>query len=86
MTVHDPFERPGVAATALLTMVKLYQACLSPYLGRQCRFVPTCSNYFAEAVRTHGAVRGALMGAWRVLRCNPLCEGGYDPVPDRAKH
>jgi len=61
-------------------MVRLYQAILSPLLGRHCRFVPTCSNYFLEAVQKHGAIRGTLMGVWRVLRCHPFCKGGYDPV------
>jgi putative membrane protein insertion efficiency factor len=53
---------------------------LSPFLGRQCRFVPTCSNYFLQAVEKHGAVRGSLMGIWRLVRCNPLSKGGFDPV------
>lgn len=72
----------------LIVLVRLYQVTLSPLLGRQCRFVPTCSNYFIEAVQKRGPLRGTLLGLWRVLRCNPLCKGGYDPVdspgPDRA--
>jgi len=64
----------------VVMLVRLYQVSLSPMLGRQCRFVPTCSNYFLEAVRKHGAVRGTLMGVRRILRCNPFCKGGYDPV------
>lgn len=74
----------GLPARTLLLMVKLYQACLSPLLGGQCRFYPTCSHYFTEAVRTHGAIRGGLMGLWRILRCNPLSKGGYDPVDGPA--
>jgi putative membrane protein insertion efficiency factor len=84
VTSQLPTRQHGIAVWTLLTMVRLYQACLSPILGRQCRFVPTCSNYFAEAVATYGAMRGGMMGLWRVLRCNPLCKGGYDPVPDYA--
>jgi putative membrane protein insertion efficiency factor len=67
-------------AMCLIAMVRLYQALLSPWLGRQCRFVPTCSQYFIEAVTKRGPLKGSLMGAWRILRCNPLCKGGYDPV------
>lgn len=75
----------GLPATVLIALVRLYQITLSPWLGRQCRFAPTCSNYFIEAVRSRGAVRGAALGVWRVLRCNPFSKGGYDPVPD-GKH
>jgi putative membrane protein insertion efficiency factor len=62
-------------------LVKLYQVSLSALLGRQCRFLPTCSHYFIEAVQRHGAGRGGLMGLWRILRCHPFSRGGYDPVP-----
>ena len=64
----------------LILLARLYQATLSGLLGGQCRFVPTCSRYFIEAVRRHGAFRGGLMGLWRIVRCNPFCKGGYDPV------
>ena len=64
----------------LIRLVWAYQVALSPILGRQCRFVPTCSEYFIEAVRRHGAFRGALKGLWRILRCHPWSRGGYDPV------
>jgi putative membrane protein insertion efficiency factor len=64
----------------LVLFVRLYQVTLSPLLGGQCRFVPTCSVYFIGAVETHGAVCGTLMGLWRILRCNPLSKGGFDPV------
>lgn len=63
----------------LIGLVRLYQITLSPYLGRQCRFHPTCSHYFIEAVQKYGALRGALQGTWRICRCNPFCRGGYDP-------
>ena len=64
---------------AMIALVRLYQLLLSPLLGRNCRFEPSCSQYFILAVRKHGALRGALLGAWRILRCNPFCRGGYDP-------
>ena len=63
----------------LIGMVRLYQIFLSPLLGRYCRFEPTCSRYFIEAVRKYGAIRGALKGIWRICRCNPWTPGGYDP-------
>jgi len=65
---------------ALVLLVRLYQITLSPLTGRQCRFVPTCSEYFIEAVEKRGAVRGTMLGLWRILRCNPFSRGGYDPV------
>ncbi|HPS52029.1 MAG TPA: membrane protein insertion efficiency factor YidD [Phycisphaerae bacterium] len=74
-------EKTNPAGRALIFVVRMYQATLSPFLGRQCRFQPTCSNYFIEAVQTHGSIRGSLLGLWRILRCNPLSKGGYDPVP-----
>ena len=64
----------------LILLVRAYQATLSPIIGRQCRFVPTCSEYFIRAVECHGALRGTLMGLWRVVRCGPWSRGGYDPV------
>ena len=70
----------GLPGKMLILMVRLYQVAISPWLGRQCRFKPTCSEYFIEAVRTRGAVRGAVMGLWRLMRCHPLGTGGYDPV------
>jgi len=65
----------------LVVLVRLYQATLSPYLGRQCRYLPTCSNYFIEAVQRHGACKGSALGLWRILRCHPFARGGFDPVP-----
>lgn len=73
----------GVAA-ALIALVRAYQLALSPLVGRQCRFVPTCSNYFVQAVRARGPLRGSLMGIWRILRCHPFCKGGYDPLEPEA--
>jgi len=63
----------------LILLVRLYQLTLSPIIGRNCRFRPTCSNYFIEAVKKYGAVRGTLKGIWRICRCHPFHPGGYDP-------
>ena len=59
--------------------VRMYQAILSPLMPQVCRFYPSCSHYFIQAVQKHGPVRGACMGVWRVCRCNPFSRGGYDP-------
>lgn len=70
-------------ALALIALVRGYQIGISPLLqslaGAQCRFTPSCSEYFIQAVKKYGAVSGALRGIWRVCRCNPCCKGGYDP-------
>jgi len=63
----------------LIGLVIVYQYTLSPLVGRQCRFQPSCSHYFIEAVRKYGALRGSLKGAWRICRCNPWTPGGCDP-------
>ena len=65
----------------LVRMVRLYRLLLSPWLGNQCRFAPTCSVYAIEAFERHGALAGAYLAAGRLLRCAPWCEGGCDPVP-----
>jgi uncharacterized protein len=68
--------------TLLLALIRLYQLTFSRMMPPDtCRFYPTCSRYGFEAVRRHGAVRGSLLAAWRVLRCNPFNPGGIDPVP-----
>ncbi|QQP88668.1 membrane protein insertion efficiency factor YidD [Skermanella sp. TT6] len=70
------------AAWLLRALVRVYQWTLAPVLGNNCRFEPSCSNYALEALSKHGAVRGGLMAAWRILRCNPWGGAGWDPVPD----
>jgi uncharacterized protein len=74
---------PGLAQRALSACIRSYQVVLSPIFGTQCRFYPTCSQYALEAIAHHGAAKGALLSAGRIARCNPLCEGGHDPVPQR---
>jgi putative membrane protein insertion efficiency factor len=65
----------------LVWILRAYQLMLSPMLGQNCRFYPSCSNYAIEAIRTHGAARGSVLAARRVCRCHPWNEGGADPVP-----
>jgi len=67
----------------LIFLIKLYQRLLSCLLGRNCRFVPSCSEYAVEAIRRLGPIKGTAKAVLRLLRCNPLFKGGYDPVPGR---
>jgi hypothetical protein len=69
----------------LVRLVDLYRRFLSPLLPPRCRFEPSCSAYAREVLLLHGAFRGTLLSVWRVLRCNPFCRGGYDPVPEAGK-
>ncbi len=64
-----------------ILVIKLYQVTLSPFLGRQCRYLPTCSNYGIEAITKHGAFKGGWLTIKRLLSCNPWGGSGYDPVP-----
>lgn len=65
----------------LLLLIRGYKKWISPLLGERCRFYPTCSEYMATAITKHGIIKGIALGIYRILRCNPLCKGGYDPVP-----
>ena len=65
----------------LLLLVRAYQLGISPYLGQNCRFYPTCSNYAREAIGTHGALAGSALAAKRLCKCHPWHAGGVDPVP-----
>ena len=67
--------------TVLIALVRFYRYAISPMLGRNCRFHPTCSEYAIEALERHGALRGGWMALRRVGRCHPFNPGGYDPVP-----
>jgi uncharacterized protein len=65
-------------------LIRLYQLTLSPVLGNNCRFEPSCSHYAIEAIALHGPWRGGLLAARRLSRCHPWGGGGYDPVPERS--
>jgi len=70
--------------TLLLLLLRAYQTAISPLLGPNCRFYPTCSAYAAEAIRVHGAARGSFLAARRLCKCHPWHPGGFDPVPGSA--
>jgi putative membrane protein insertion efficiency factor len=76
-------ERSGVSRAAravVLAPVVLYQRLISPVMPRRCKYEPTCSRYAVQAVGEYGILRGLVLAAWRLLRCNPWSHGGYDPV------
>ncbi len=77
---------PGWIAAGMIAFIRLYQRILSPVLGRHCRFHPSCSQYAIDAIRVHGPILGAGYAVWRILRCQPLCAGGNDPVPAPKRH
>ena len=61
-------------------LIKFYQKAISPFLGRRCRFYPTCSEYTKQAVEKYGALKGLYLGLFRILKCHPFHKGGYDPL------
>ena len=68
----------------LLAPIRVYQRFISPLLPRRCKYLPTCSAYAVDAVRDYGVLRGFVLAGWRLLRCNPWSDGGYDPVSDQT--
>ena len=69
----------------LLALIRFYQRYISPARPPCCRFIPTCSNYGLEAIERFGAFKGGMLTLFRILRCNPFCKGGYDPVPQKKE-
>lgn len=78
-----PEAKPGILVAAMVGCIRLYQRA-TRWLPPVCRFHPTCSHYAIEALAVHGPWRGLRLAVWRILRCNPLCQGGLDPVPPRV--
>jgi len=71
------------ADAVLIGLIRVYQYAISPMLGQRCKYYPSCSNYAIGAIREHGPLKGVGLAAWRLLRCNPFSNGGFDPVPPR---
>jgi len=71
-----------LSALAII-IIRLYQLCISPFIGAHCRYHPTCSAYAVEALKTHGAIKGGWLSFRRILRCHPFAKPGFDPVPTK---
>lgn len=84
MTGQNPQPRGGLVARFLVMLVRGYQLVVSAWFAPTCRYYPSCSAYAITALRTHGAIRGTALAAWRLLRCNPWSRGGVDHVPPRG--
>ena len=67
----------------LILLIKIYQNSISPLLGKNCRFIPTCSQYTIQAILEYGSFKGIIMGIKRIIKCNPCSKGGFDPVPKK---
>ncbi len=67
----------------LILPILFYKKCISPFLPKSCRFYPSCSSYAIEAIEVHGPIKGVYLATHRILRCSPLSDGGYDPVPPK---
>lgn len=80
---QHPAGPPGPVASLLILFVRAYRRFLSPLLGQQCRFQPSCSAYGLEALQVHGSLRGTWLTARRIARCHPFHPGGHDPVPPK---
>ncbi len=70
----------ALARRVVLAPIRVYQQLISPALPRRCKYEPTCSRYAVQAITRYGILRGVVLAAWRVVRCNPFSHGGYDPV------
>ncbi|OOE51948.1 membrane protein insertion efficiency factor YidD [Salinivibrio kushneri] len=74
------------AQKALIALIRGYQLVISPLIGPRCRFTPTCSHYAIMAIQSHGVIKGCWLAGKRLLKCHPLNDGGYDPVPPSDHH
>jgi len=72
-----------ISSAIIIWILGIYRLCISPLFPSRCRFLPSCSQYMIDAVRSRGAARGVWLGILRILRCNPLFSGGYDPAPEK---
>ena len=81
VTPSDAAAAPRLSVRLALGLIRVYQLVLSPWIGRQCRFYPTCSHYAAEAIRSHGLVAGSWLTLKRLGKCHPFHAGGVDLVP-----
>jgi len=73
----------GFARRVVIAPIRVWQRAIAPMFGARCKYHPSCSEYAAQAITKYGILRGLVLAGWRVLRCNPLSHGGYDPVEDQ---
>ncbi len=71
----------SLVARFLIALIKCYQYLLSPFIGQQCRFSPSCSQYAIDAIKKYGGIKGCYFSIKRLARCHPWCAGGHDPIP-----
>ena len=69
----------------LISIIRFYQIFISPLIGNNCRYHPTCSEYFIESLKIHGPIKGTILGVKRISKCHPWGGKGYDPVPEKEK-
>ena len=81
----NPMQHPSLLARVLMATIRVYQLCLSPWIGGQCRFYPSCSRYSTQAILRYGAIKGSALAVKRLLRCNPFNAGGVDELPLAAR-
>lgn len=74
-----------IMSKIIILFIKIYQRCISPLLGKNCRYIPTCSEYTIESIREYGTKIGIKMGIKRILRCHPFEKGGFDPVQKKRE-
>ncbi|WP_093807083.1 membrane protein insertion efficiency factor YidD [Stappia sp. ES.058] len=85
-TSHEPAGRTGPVARVAIGLIRVYQLTLSAFIGRSCRYAPTCSEYTSDAIRQHGLWAGVWIGLARLQRCRPGGGSGFDPVPETCDH
>lgn len=73
-----------IAMAPVLLPIELYRRVVSPFIAPRCRYYPSCSSYAVDAIKTYGVFRGSVLAAWRVVRCNPFSDGGFDYVEDQT--
>ena len=82
--MNGRFDITRLPVLGAVALIRLYQIVLSPFIGNQCRFHPSCSSYALEAIETHGVLKGVVLAVRRLGRCHPFHPGGFDPVPGSA--
>ena len=80
-----PDRKISILVYPFLLLIQIYRHTLSPFIGNQCRYYPSCSHYAEDALREHGVIDGLILAVRRIFRCHPWHDGGYDPVPEKIE-